>query len=55
MSVANETVDQSPNNLRIISDILSSTSLLTMSGNLTADDTVSLHVHLTIIDTKVTE
>ena len=43
VSAANDTVDQSTDNLEIISDILSSTSSLAISGNLTVDDSVSLH------------
>ena len=42
VSEANDTVDQSPDNLNIISNILSSTSSIVMSGNLTADNSVSL-------------
>lgn len=40
VSAADDTVDQSTDNLVIISDILSATSSLTDSGNLTADDSV---------------
>ena len=41
MSAANDTVDQSADNLEIVSNILSATSSLAISGNLTADDSVS--------------
>ena len=41
VSAANDSVDQSTDNLEIISDILSATSSLTTSGNLTVDDSVS--------------